>query len=193
MRTILIFIGIIFGTMFLNAQNATIDRTLDYTETYLWYDGISTDVLDDNDSTWMYTVRKKTDAQLYCYVDGQIDYTGGTADSVWVYLQNKHFPDQSYTTIDSKAWAGSGTFTFTFTPSVQTFTIASHTLTALTDTAGLENYPADSIVTVVPVQTLTTVPGNQDTAGEYWRVLISGDSNSLDADIKRLNFKFLTK
>lgn len=156
------------------SQNAAIDVTLDYGDyTYVWYNGISTDVLTTIDTAWTYTVRKKTGDKLQCNVDLLIDSTGGTANNVTIYLQNKKFPDTDYATVASVVWDGINDTDdgeiISFNPSSQSFTLTAAgldsisgiialdtlTLLSLTDTAGLAGYPADSIITAVPPQSGT--------------------------------------
>jgi len=152
------------------SQNTTLDKLLGYNDTYLWFTGASTDVITTTDTTWMYTVRKKTDSKTQCYVDMLIDSTGGTANNVVIVLQNKKFPDTDFVTVATVTWDGGNTTALgeivSFEPSSQSFTFASVgvdsisgtialdtlTLTSLTDTTGLAGYPADSIITGVPPQ-----------------------------------------
>jgi len=188
----LIFIAIGFSCF---AQNSTLDKTLGYDDTYLWYTGTSSDVITTTDTTWTYTVRKKTDSKIQCYVDMLIDSTGGTANNVTIYLKNKKFPSTEFTTVDSVVWDGSNSTTLgeviSFTPSASTLSFASVTLTSLTDTTGLAGYPADSILTTVPIQVATETSSNQSNMGEYWQISVLGADNTLLASIRRFNIKFV--
>jgi hypothetical protein len=215
MKKIIFILGFALLAIVGYSQNKTVDYVLDYAETYLLWDG-TTNALDTGDSLWTYTVQKKMDGRMYCYVDMLIDSVGGTADTtVWIYLENKMFPDQDYTVIDSTSWDGEDEAVVSFTPTKQTFSytasgkdsitgkLAYPIIRALTDTAGLEGYPADSIKINAFDVTLTTVVvkpttwtmsinlSNQDNCGEYWRIRVNGLSDSLKAIIRRLNFKFI--
>jgi len=152
------------------SQNATVDQTLDYDQTYVWYDGVATDVITTTDTTWTYTVRKKTDALNYCFVDMLIDSTGGTANSIKIYLQNKKFPDTDFTTITTVTWDG-------------TNVIATGKIVNFAPSAEYATFNSDS--------TITTTVSDQNNAGEYWRVYVEGQDNTILASIRRLNFKFV--
>lgn len=202
MKKIIFLISIFFltFTFCVDAQ----DKTMGYDDTYLWYDGTASDTIGISDSIWTYEVRKKTDSRMYCYVDMYLDSTGGTANSVKIYLQNKFFPDQDYTNVDSVTWAASADTAFTFYPSSQSVAFTQtggDTMTSsvllLTDTTGLDGYPADSIAgTITNVYNsktfaLTVTEGNQNNMGEYWRIYMLGSASTLKAKVIRLNFKFL--
>lgn len=178
---------LIFCVFVANAQNRTIDKALGYEDTYVFFTGSTTDALSTTDTTWTYTIWKKTDSNLNVYVDMLIDSVGGTANNVTIYLQNKRFTDQDWTTIDSTVWNGSGSKLISFAPSGQTIS-GTITMLGLTDTTGLSGYPADSIATT---GTFTGTYTSATSLGMYTRIYVLGADNTLLADIKRLNFHFV--
>jgi hypothetical protein len=152
------------------SQNETVNRTLDYNNTYFFYTGTSTDVLTTTDTTWSYVIWKRTDTKIHVYVDMLIDSTGGTANNVTIYLQNKKFTELEFTTVDSVIWDGTNSTTdgeiISFLPSSESFT-----------------FNADS--------TTTVTESNQFNMGMYWRIYILGADNTLLASIRRLNLHFI--
>lgn len=85
------------------AQNQTVDKQMKYADTYLNYTGVASDTI-GTDSTWTYTVRKKTDARLFPYMYMEIDSISGTAADVYIIRQGKVTPSESYTNIDTVTW-----------------------------------------------------------------------------------------
>ena len=106
-KIFLILTILILGAALGYSQNAEVDRTLDYgNQTYLLYTGIASDTIGIADSTWTYTVRKKTDTRLLPYVYVELDSISGTPNPVHTILQGKVFASELYTDIDSVVWAG---------------------------------------------------------------------------------------
>jgi hypothetical protein len=108
MKKILIAFLFLIVAFAVQSQNATVDKTLNYDETYYWFDGATSDTIGATDSTWMLTVRKKNDTRILPYIAAKMDSLGGTGDTVNVYLQNKVFPDQNYSNLDTVIWPGQG-------------------------------------------------------------------------------------
>ena len=158
---------IIFSLFIFALGTQAQDITLDYDQTYLLYDGISTDVINTTDSTWTYEVWKKSDAPVKVFVDIKIDSTGGTANNVYVRLQNKRFVDGTYANISSVLWS----------------VTSSDTTIAISPSAELLTFNSDS--------TITTTSSDQLNLGGYFRILVEGQDNTLLAKISRLNWMFL--
>lgn len=181
MKKLFIIISLVFCAFLINAQ----DITLDYNQTYLLYNGTSSDVINTTDSIWTYEIWKKSDAPVNVYVDMLIDSTGGTANNVYVKLQHKRFVDLTYSTIDSVLWDGAASELISFSPSSKSY---SFTALGLTDTTGLSGYPADSISTT---GTITVTESDQNGLSGWFRILVEGQDNTLIAEIERLNLMFL--
>lgn len=193
-RFILIMVLFLIGVVSYS-QNTTRDKYLDFDDTGFLFTGASTDVITTTDTTWTYTIQKKIRSDVTCIVEMLIDSTGGTANNVAIYLQNKHFPLSTYSTVATVTWDGANDASdgerVSFAPSVSTISFAANTLISLTDTTGLKYYPADTIITTVPIQVATVTASDQVNMGEYWRISIVGADNTLLAAIRWLNFKFL--
>ena len=100
------------AAMFSYAQNKTVDNVLNYDETFVIFEGTSSDVLESGDSTWMYTIQKKTDEKVFAYFFIDLDSVGGTAADVNIYLQRKVFGSESYSNVDTVTYAGTTDTTF---------------------------------------------------------------------------------
>lgn len=106
MKKILLLIAIALMYIGVQAQNATIDKTLSYDQTYVNYNGQTADSIGVIDTTWTYTVRKNNHWRVFPYVYLALDSIGGTAADVTVLLQKKVFGDQDYTTETTVTYAG---------------------------------------------------------------------------------------
>jgi len=103
----LIFITLLFSILPVFGQNATIDKTLEYGQTYINFSGVAADTIGVGDSTWTYTVYKKSDDNIYPYIYTDLAVVaGGTPDTVLVILQGKVFANQSFTALDTVIWRG---------------------------------------------------------------------------------------
>ena len=194
-KLIILLVLFFFGIVSYSQNSTTYDKYLDYSNTGFLFTGASTDVLTTTDTTWTYTILKKFRSDIKCVVEMLIDSTGGTANNVVITLKNKHFSTSTYATVATVTWDGANDASdgerVSFKPSVSTISFAANTLTSLTDTAGLAGYPADSIITTVPIQIATVTVSDQYYMGEYWQVNIEGADNTLLAAIRWLNFKFI--
>jgi hypothetical protein len=99
-------------------ESSTYDKTLGYSETYLEFTGSSTDVLKVGDSTWCYTVWKKSVRPLKYDVYMDLDSTGGTKNMMTITLLGKKWLDQAaWTTLKTQRYTLGRDTTFTFTES----------------------------------------------------------------------------
>jgi hypothetical protein len=81
-----------------------VQTTIDYSGSYVWYTGISSDTIGIHDSIWTYAVQKKSLSKLMPYVYIAIDSTGGTANQVTVTLESKVFEQENYIVRETKTW-----------------------------------------------------------------------------------------
>lgn len=97
----------VLSVAFSYSQNATIDKTMGYDDVLIEYTGDATDTIGATDSTWTYTLKKKTDTRNYLSTEIHLDSIGGTADTVFVIRQYKKFSFGTYANLDTVIWAGS--------------------------------------------------------------------------------------
>lgn len=109
-----IFSILLLGFMSLVAisQNGRVDAKLGYNETYKTLECTSADSLGQGDSTWTYTVYKRTAEPSICYYRIYLDSLSGTPDTVDIFLQKKVFGypqtsgSETYTNIDTVTYYG---------------------------------------------------------------------------------------
>lgn len=101
----------IIGILFLafaftaSAQNTVLDKSLNYSETFVYYTGIASDTIGIGDSTWTYTIWKYNDEPGNVYVYADIDSVSLSSGEVSVVLQGKVLPEESYTDIATATYA----------------------------------------------------------------------------------------
>jgi hypothetical protein len=110
-KIILISLLISFITA-MSGQNAAVDADLSYDATFVLLTGQASDTIGIQDSTWTFTVRKKTDAKMYHYYYISLDSVGGTTNIVDIIRQKKMFLAESYTNVDTVSWHGTADTTF---------------------------------------------------------------------------------
>lgn len=104
-------------------QNRTVDRELNYEQTFVYFNGSSVDTLGTGDSTWTYTVRKANISTVFPYVYMEIDtVTGGSEDVTNIYLQARVTPDEDFANIDTVQYYSTADTTFAFDVSVSSTT-----------------------------------------------------------------------
>lgn len=116
-----LFISAILLTLFVSvgfSQNASVDREMPYSASYLKA-GVTaeSDTFGLADSTWTYTIVKRTNKSLTPYVYADLDSVGGAAETVTIELLSKGFsdqPDTDYTVRESASWTVGNDTTITF-------------------------------------------------------------------------------
>jgi len=114
MRKLMITVILALITLVSFSQNQSVDRTLGYDDTYILFSGTSSDYVLDEDSTWSYTIEKKTDNEVKAYYRLDLDSISGTAEDVNIYFQNKLFEDDDFTDVDTVVYSGSADTTIYF-------------------------------------------------------------------------------
>lgn len=115
MKKYFLLLGLIFSMTFLcNAQNATIDFDLSYGNSYAEFTGTAADTFGIADSTYTFTVQKRTLGNLQPYVYLNLDSVGGTSNSVVITLSSKVFEEESYTLRESITWTTGADTAFSF-------------------------------------------------------------------------------
>lgn len=93
-------------------QNGTVDARLGYEETWKTLKCTTADSIGQGDSTWTYTVYKKTVEPSVCYYRIYLDSLSGTSDTVDIFLQKKVFgypesyASETYSNIDTVTYYG---------------------------------------------------------------------------------------
>jgi hypothetical protein len=82
----------------------SVNGTLEYDNSYVWYTGVTRDTIGVGDSIWEYTIRKKSLSKLTPYVQLALDSVGGTKNNVTITLESKCFEAESYTPRETKTW-----------------------------------------------------------------------------------------
>lgn len=108
---------LVLGSLVSFSQNQSVDYVIGYDATYVLYTGTSSDVLYTTDSTWSYTINKKTDEEVIGYYRVDLKKVSGTAKPVNVFFQKKIFEADSYTDIDTVVYAGTADTTIHFNTS----------------------------------------------------------------------------
>ena len=103
------------------AQNATVDKLMTYDQASCIYTGKVSDTIGELDSIWTFTVQKQSSNKLIPYIYVSADSTGGTAAAVRFILQQKVFPQETYTAIDTVTWKMTGDTSFVIEPTTAVF------------------------------------------------------------------------
>lgn len=115
-------LGLTMGLMSFG-QNQTVDHTLNYEQTFVYFNGSANDTIGTGDSTWTYTVEKYNLSTVYPYVYMAIDtVTGGSEDVTNIYLQGKVTVDEDYVNIDTVQYYSTADTAFTFDISISSTT-----------------------------------------------------------------------
>lgn len=98
-----------------HGQNQDVDKTLNYEQTFVYFNGSSVDTIGTGDSTWTYTVNKYNLSTVFPYIYMAIDtVTGGSGDLTNIYLQGRVTVDEDYANIDTVQYYSTADTTFEF-------------------------------------------------------------------------------
>lgn len=97
-----------------NAQNAALDYDLSYGNSYAEFTGTAADTFGIADSTYTFTIQKRTLGNLQPYVYLNLDSVGGTSNNVVITLSSKVFEEEDYTLRESITWTTGADTAFKF-------------------------------------------------------------------------------
>ena len=100
----IVLVGALSAFTITQVLTEAVQTTVDYNESYVWYNGVTADTLGVGDSIWTYSVRKKALSKITPYVYIALDSVGGTKNNVTITLESKCFEAENYIPRETKTW-----------------------------------------------------------------------------------------